>query len=186
MRGTQWSPHYSLGFTRVAKYALQTDDEYPATAPSGLPPPGYVAPAVVRGVITADRLMVDLIGDGVEITLVLAGVTPAGPVTMPGDGHPDQRQLTPRARVARDIVGDIIDAAGHGPRHRHHVFLPRPRHLSGRWITGITAGSCHVGLLYLAGHGESLNSLIAARGITETDAQCPYLRPSWNRPRVVA
>ncbi len=162
----------------MARYACATPDHiYPVTSPAGLPPPGYSAPAVVRGVITCDRLLVDLVEDGVEIELVLAGLTP-DPATEPAG---DLRQLTPLAAWARDWVHDAIAAAG----LRHHVFLPRPRRV-GRWLPSIEPGSRHVGLLFLAGGQQSLNSRIAQAGICRYDDACPYLSPSWNQPHVAA
>lgn len=157
----------------MARYACTTPDHvYPVTSSAGLPPPGYSAPVVVRGVITCDRLLVDLVADGIEIELVLAGLSPE-PATVQ---TPEGTQLTTRAAYARDWVHDEISAAG----LRHHVFLPRPAHCR-RWLPSIEPGSRHVGLLFLAGGDSSLNSRIAQAGICNYDHACPYLSPSWNQ-----
>jgi hypothetical protein len=162
-----------------ARYAIATDGVYAETSDAGLPPPGYSAPAVVRGVITADRLLVDLHADGVEIELVLAGIDPEPPFTEL-DTHTGCQRLTPAAARSRDWVADAIDAA---KGLRHHVYLPRPRHVAG-WLPSLRPGSRHVGLLFLTGDTTSLNSRIAAAGICRTDAECAFLSSRWNRHHV--
>jgi hypothetical protein len=160
----------------TARYPITTDGIYAETNAAGLPPPGYCAPAVVRGVIKCDRLLVDLKHDGVEIELMLAGLEPEQPDTEL-DTASGRRRLTPAAMKARDWVDDAITRA---TGLIHHVFLPRPRHVSG-WLPSLRPGSKHVGVLFLNGDTTSLNSRIAAAGICRTDSECAFLSPSWNR-----
>lgn len=146
-----------------------------------MPPPGYTAPCVVRGVITAERLLVDLSADGVEIELILAGISTRGAVMMrPETG---ERYMAPEASAARDWVADVIAAAG----VRQHVFLPRPRHVA-RWLPSLQPGSRHVGVLYLGRASRSLNAMIATAALetVEVDAQCAYVSQCWNRPHAAA
>lgn len=163
----------------MTKHAIRTDRVYPNTMPSGCPPHGISVPAVVRGVITCDRLLVDLY-DEFEVELILIGIEPADSV-MPENNESSSVRLTAAARHARDRVHDMIEAA---QSQRHDVFLPRPRYVRG-WLHSMKPGRKQSGLLYLAGDSCSLNSRIHSEGLCNTNPDCDYLRSDWNQPRPV-
>jgi hypothetical protein len=164
------------------KYATKTEAVFPTTSASGLPPAGLSAPVVVRGVITIDRLLVELINEGIELELLLIGLNPEPAIepvrTAPGLEDYGRVTMTSVARKARDILDGWIQSAS---SMCHNVFLPRPRYARG-WLGSFQPGRKQSGLLYLSGDSMSVNARIAAAEICPTDESCKYLDPAWNSP----
>lgn len=128
----------------------------PVTCPFAL---GYTGPAKVQGTISADRLLVELTGEAIEIELVLLGLR-----------TDDQRHCT--------AADDWVDAFVRRFKSRGTVYLPRPVHTT-RFIRSLADGGIFAGLIFMTGDDQSLNSRAADARICGVDPDCPYLRSRW-------
>jgi hypothetical protein len=157
---------------------------------------GLMTPAIVRGVISATRLVVDIEPgrSGLEINLILLGFDPEydpfievdeSAVYGSAGGRPmrtpsaiqfnRQRQLTPQGRKARDQVADWIDSVPTGPGRRHQIWFPRPMFAHG-WVKEFQPQSTHGGYLFLNGQPSPINDALASSGLVPIDRQREPLR----------
>ncbi len=129
---------------------------------------GFVCPVRVPGVISHDRLLVELTGEAIEIELVLCGLEPMQPTT-------------DRAIDALEWVEEAVRRV----RSRGFVYLPRPTHV-GRFVKSLAEGGIFAGLLFLHGDDWPLNARIAQAKICDIDPQCEYLQCYLKRPPAAA
>jgi len=129
---------------------------------------GCSAPAKVLGTISADRLLVELTGEAIEIDLVLLGLR-----TGVGTGA-NAHRLTSAA--------DWLDTLVRRFKSRGTDYLPRPVHTT-RFIRTLADGGIFAGLIFMTGDDQSLNSRAADARICGVDPDCPYLRSRWQPTR---